>query len=108
MNDIVTYTGIFLRILTLIIMVFVVIPLQIQAFQLKDKFWTLKVMLLSVSILTVLSTTAYLVLWFCRLGICMLLIPADALILLTTASSLGISLTLAAIYNHRYLRKEEQ
>lgn len=108
MNDIVTYTGIFLRILTLVIMIFVVIPLQIQAFQLKDKFWTLKVMLLSVSVLTVLSTTAYLVLWFFRLGFCLIWPSTDVIILLTTASSLGISLTLAAIYNHRYLRKEEQ
>lgn len=100
------YTGIFLRILTLLIMAFLVIPKQIEAFKLKDDFRVLKIMLIIVSGMVVGSSLTYLYLWSSRVGFFSIHPNLyDALIVFTASTGLVISVTLALIYHHRYLQK---
>lgn len=100
------YTGVILRMITLWIMFFLVIPKQIEAFQLKDDFKVLKLMLLIVSGVVIGSTFTYLYLWLGRFGVFSIHPDLyDALIVFTASTGLVISVTLALIYHHRYLQK---
>jgi len=104
--SIVNIAGIILRIMALIIMIFFVLPKQVEAFSLKDDFQVLKTMLLIVSFMVIGSAIGYLALWFDRLGVFGLSEFAyDSIIVSASVTTVVISITLALIYHHRYLRK---
>jgi hypothetical protein len=98
--------GIFFRVIALIIMIFFVVPKQVEAFSLKDDFRMLKLMLLIVSFMVIGSTIGYLALWLNRLGVFGLSESLyDLIIISASLTTIVISITLSLIYHHRYLRK---
>lgn len=99
-----SYTGVFVRLLTIVVMVFFVIPKQIEAFSFKDDFRVLKIMLLTVSGMIIGSTIAYLYLWIGRFEI-LDIHPNlyDMIVIFTASTSLVIAITFALVYHHKYL-----
>lgn len=100
------YTGVILRVITLIVLLFLVIPKQIEAFKLKDDFYILKMMLLGVSSMLIGSTIGYLCLWLSRFGIISVVGHTyEGIIVFTALTALVTSATLALIYHHKYVVK---
>lgn len=102
-----TYSGIAIRVITLLVTLFFVIPRQIEAFKLKDDFYILKMMLLGVSSMLIGSSVGYLALWLNRLDVITIdVFTYDCIVVFTALSALVISATLAMIYHHRYVVKK--